>query len=75
MDDQTFESLDSSDLKPDEWVFSLATMTLGDSPHYYLMGTAYVAEAELEPSKVINPSCTHFWSIRNPIPCEGTRLL
>ena len=52
MDDQTFEVMDSHDLKPDEWVFSLATMTLGDTPPYYILGTAYVLENELEPSKV-----------------------
>ncbi|KAK9843115.1 hypothetical protein WJX74_007214 [Apatococcus lobatus] len=51
MDDQTFEVMDSHDLKPDEWVFSLATMTLGDTPQYYILGTAYVLENELEPSK------------------------
>ncbi len=66
MDDQTFELMDSFDLGPDEWIFSLADMTLGGSPpSYYVMGTAYVLENELEPTKVDLPSCPQPPSVLN----------
>ena len=53
LDDQTFETVSVHKLPQHELACSINSVKFTDDPsEYYVVGTAYVMEEELEPSKV-----------------------
>lgn len=56
IDDQTFETIHRHELDQDERCVALISTTLADDLEtYYIVGTAYEYENDLEPSKVSGP--------------------